>query len=75
MKRRLDAVDGFKAHIHTVIDEHEESYDADNIRDFVDLCIQAKRTEEEGYLFSGTVLVLSKLKKITQPHRNRNAPF
>ncbi|XP_060570296.1 cytochrome P450 2J6-like [Ruditapes philippinarum] len=49
--KRLETIRWIKEHIYSEINNHESTYDNENIRDFVDLYIQAKlqRTDENTF--------------------------
>lgn len=42
-------------YLAVTIKEHEESFDPDNIRDFIDLYIKASRDQTDPEIFTGTV--------------------
>ena len=50
----LTNVEHVRKWLRTLIQEHRDSFDKDNLRDFVDLYLDAEVSETEG-LYSGTV--------------------
>ena len=51
-EKNKKAVGWIKEHINKEIEDHEKTFCADNIRDFIDLFIQEKQEESENSLFT-----------------------
>lgn len=55
ISKRSAAIEKVKKYLAVTIKEHEESFDPDNIRDFIDLYIKASRDQTDPEIFTGTV--------------------
>lgn len=53
LEEKTRTLSWIRNHIYKQIEEHKESFDPDNIRDFVDLYLQAKETDSDKIVYNG----------------------
>ena len=53
MRIRDEAFNFIQQHVYNQIDEHKATFDNENIRDFIDLYVQAKTNEQDNEIFTG----------------------
>ena len=58
IRKRTAAIERVKTYLSETIEDHKVTFDAENIRDFIDLYIKASKDESEPELFTGKIAEL-----------------
>ena len=53
IRKRSAAIEKVKRYLAVTIKEHEETFDPDNVRDFIDLYIKASRDKTDPEIYTG----------------------